>query len=353
MTISIFHFFKPSENFSRMLDGSAGTPLVYRTLVPSVTKALVFLSPSFLQNAVNSVAAHIILEHPGRVFSREQLLDIALMRPTSSVASIFIFYLDYILSHNETYQFFMVSLIMYICLLAYAASLFLLGRALFPHNRAVAIFAPIIGMMVLPGFEYPTGIRIYDFPQLMFTTLCLYCMGTGRLRLYLLIFALSCVNKETTIFLSLFFAVWFRTRQPLKSYTFYMCMQICLFLIIKLTINYCFRNNPEPNWFLQTSQVRALFESYTFSTMFNILFLCQMIVYKFVETPLFLRYSLILIIPQYLAYLLFCAEGEYRNFFEVLPIITIMLTHTIMRYSGIDRIDWLQCSPVRSCSDHS
>ncbi len=131
-------------------------------------------------------------------------------------------------------------IMMYVCLLAFAVTMNYLCMFFLPkQNHKIAVYFSLIG--ILPFLIYQR--HIYDFPILFLTTLALYLLVSKNFKLYILIFALASLTKETSLFLILFFILHFRNLDKKFLFT-WAGLQIVIYAIIRLTIMFIFRHNP-------------------------------------------------------------------------------------------------------------
>ncbi len=93
--------------------------------------------------------------------------------------------------------------VFYCCIIGFAYAMRALLRSIRGdnHARIAALLAP-----ALPIFLSPGDGTVYDFATLFLWAACLAALARGELRLYLLLYALSCTNRETTILLAAVFA---------------------------------------------------------------------------------------------------------------------------------------------------
>src|SRR3982750_997720 len=87
---------------------------------------------------------------------------------------------------------------------------------------------------------------IYDFPALFLFTLGLLLMVRQRWRAYFVVLGLAAINKETAILLPFVFGLYFVRRRELLNAKFWALLlaQAALCLVVKLGINFVFRDNP-------------------------------------------------------------------------------------------------------------
>lgn len=86
--------------------------------------------------------------------------------------------------------------------------------------------------------------HIYDLPALFLFTLGLAALAHRRWWAFLIIYAVGCINKETTLFLSLVFALWYARRVEPGLFWRLLLMQAGIYLLIRLPLLWAFRDNP-------------------------------------------------------------------------------------------------------------
>jgi hypothetical protein len=108
-----------------------------------------------------------------------------------------------------------------------------------PRHEIAALLLPLAAMPLSLAFRH-----IYDLPTLFLFTLGLAALAHRRWRAFLVIFAVACLNRETTILLSLVFALWYARRLEPPLFWRLLLMQAGIFLLIRLPLLWQFRDNP-------------------------------------------------------------------------------------------------------------
>lgn len=206
-----------------MVHGTAWRPYVTRALVPLTARAGTALTPDAISQTLNTAFASWT------------------WKPAT-----------WSTSHAVEYIF--VVFVMTASLFAFQSALRRLFSETYSAGPVTPLVAALVGLVSLPAFFGPFSRQIYDFTTLWSFTLGLALMAGGQWRAFLLLFAIATVNKETTILLTLLFAVHFvlRRRLPLNRALVLFAAQVAIFLVIRGGIAYAFRNNPgevvEINW---------------------------------------------------------------------------------------------------------
>jgi hypothetical protein len=206
-----------------MVHGTAWRPYVTRALVPLTARAGTALTPDAVAQSFNKRFASWT------------------WKPATWSAN-----------HAAEYVF--VVLAMTASLFAFQSALRRLFTETYRAGPVTPLVAALVGLASLPVFFGPFSRQIYDFTTLWSFTLGLALMTGGQWTAYLVLFAIATVNKETTILLTLVFAVHFllRGRLPFNRALVLFAAQVDIFLVIRGAISYAFRTNPgevvEINW---------------------------------------------------------------------------------------------------------
>lgn len=316
--------------YERMLGGNAIKPFVYRVLIPKISDIIADITPDSWQVAFGGKAypffeAHVLPTLPG-------LKDVY---PDS----------------ESFYRRMATTLIIYGCLWGFVFALRALSFRLFPVDPAIAWFAPIFAMLIIPSFSYPWQ-YVYDIPVLFLASICYACLAAERFRWYLFFFILACINKETAIFIPVFFIIWFFRRMELTRYIELAIIQLLIYAIIRYTITYVFQDAAGP--VLEDNFLKVLYSDvFSRSSYFRILSIALMfflLTFRWPDKPLFLKYGLWLFPCIYLAYLLFGRQGEYRVFFDFMPFAVLLGTHTLIAGTGISQSPFFKDNPQKGSS---
>ncbi|MCK4235615.1 MAG: hypothetical protein KAX38_00755, partial [Candidatus Krumholzibacteria bacterium] len=80
----------------------------------------------------------------------------------------------------------------------------------------------------------------------------------------------------------------------------------------------------------------GLLKSYPVSTLFVWTAISILVIYKWKEKPLFLKRALIIIIPIFIMCLFFGIIDELRVYYEVYPIVVLLIAYSICKILNID-----------------
>lgn len=300
-----------------MVDGTAYRPFVYRLVVPTLTKWIVALTPPFIENIFNDTLLR------AKIFWVGSRVDF------NSIAQAY-------LQPQYLYMHVVLALVMTCFLGAYVLMQYRLAKLLLPHHWAGALFAPIVGLMMIPGFIYPK-LMIYDPAVLFFATLGYYYMYQQKWTAYLICLFFATLNKETAIFLTFFYALYYWPRLPRKTYMRYLVFQLMIYVYTKAAINLYFMNNPgftlEDHLSAQISVL--LHPRYALSEICLTLMTLFILTSRWSQKPAFAKYILFNVAGMFLAYIFYGNSGEYRVFFDTFPLVTILIADTIIIGTGI------------------
>jgi hypothetical protein len=203
---------------------------------------------------------------------------------------------------------------------------------------AMACFAPVFGMLLISSFSYPFQ-YIYDIPVLFLSTACYYYMLKRRFTAYLLMFALACLNKESAVFVFLFFGIWFFNKLDKRSYINLLLLQYLIYALIRIGLVYLYSESPGE--YLKNHLFRVLpgdvFTTSQFDRIITLAVMFFLLTYQWAKKPAFLKCGLWLLPAMYVAYLVYGMPHEYRVFFDVLPLPLLLCVHTLVETTGLAR----------------
>jgi hypothetical protein len=317
MVLSMFlsdpglNHYAPS-NFGDMVYGRAARPYVCRALVPTAVQLVSSVFPASAHAAATSAAQHTRLKH--------------LVSAWDNVPA------EYFL------EFLIALLLMYGSLIGFLVTLRHLATTLFEMPPAFARKIPLIALVLLPPmFRYTSF--IYDFPSLFLFTLGLLLIVRQRWRAYLVVLIIATINKETAVLLPFVFGLYFLYRQDLLKVRFWplLVAQIAMWLVIKLGINFVFRDNPGGmvEYHFRDHNL-GLLKSYSIGTAVAWIVLAVLVSVRWSETPRFLRTAL-WILPVLIGLTLFLGYiDELRDYYEAFPVVVLLVAHGVARLTGVD-----------------
>lgn len=302
-----------AAKFKDMIDGSAHRPYVSRALLPQTLRAISGITPDGLE-----LGATTWVENHRRV--RDAF---ARLGWTTDVA----------------YQYLVAALLMYLCLagfgyccarLAQTAGEPQCARGESPYLAALAIYG------LTPFFIY--GSHLYDPPQILLFTASLYFLSRLAIARFLLLFALTTVNKETAILLVPAFAAFSRPLLPKRRYAWTVLALCAIYLGIRAALVGLFRGNPGSFLdlhLLDHSLVPATWAKiYARSGYFALLLTAALLLWS--RRPRFLRIALLSTLPPLVIMALFVGYvDEWRGYYEAYPVVFALAVDFVRRVSRL------------------
>ena len=311
----------PRTRFDAMVDGYASKPFIYRQLVPIMIRSVDAVTPPALREGVNAWIDSVKYD--------------AAYVPIRDYIPWFLETFPLKITH---YKRLVGSVIILGFLVGYMAGIYCLGRAMFPDRPAVALFAPVFAVIAFSSFGYQWQ-YIYDIPCLCLSTACFYFMYKQRFRMYLLVFFLSVINKETAIFSLVFFTIWHWNRLGSRKFALLWALQCAIYISVKIVISMLYMNNP--GFFLEQNMQLVLARDLLGESNINriVIFAAMwfMLTHHWQDKPLFLKQALLVLPLLYVAYFFYGYPHEYRVFFDLHGPLILLLSHTLVVTTGIAR----------------
>ncbi len=210
--------------------------------------------------------------------------------------------------------------------------------ALYWESLTVVDSISLLSLIMLFPFTL-TNRHVYDISTLFLFTLGLKLMAQAKWKSFFLVFMVSCLNKETTIFLTLAFFVcyWHRSRD--KFFWELLILQTMIYIALRFATMWAYRNNPggivenrlaEHMIVFQTRPLLALiFVGFGIITILLAL-------WDWKKKPFFLRRAALGMAPIFLVlYFLWGGPLEIRVFYEIYPIILLLVLPSIGQLLGL------------------
>ena len=294
------------------VDGTASRPFAYRVLIPKILRAITAVTPPQAAN---------VLDRWGKEITKSrEFHGFALFSAESGIPSG---------PENKYPQaIFLLAVLQFACLVGYGLIGSSLYASLFPSTSFRAIAAPMLLMLVYPIITFGVG-HIYDFSVLLLNASLLLAMSYRRHALYLILFTVACFNKETTLLIVLAYAAVLYRRLPFPAYAFMLAAQLAIFLAIYISTRVIFSGNAgkameiwlfhQAGWYWHRPLIFFLVAS-------AVVFIVS---FRWNEKPAFLRRSM-MVVPVHLALFLYAAfPGEWRNFYEIVPILSMFVLRNV------------------------
>lgn len=233
-------------------------------------------------------------------------------------------------------EFLLTLLIMYGSLVGFLIVLRLFLLAFLSMSSGLshlAVLAVGIGLPItLVGKMY-----IYDFSQLLLFTAGLILLFQQRWHWFYPIYALACINKETSILLPVVLFCWLGLKALRPPYRWHLLSQALIGFGICYVIGYIFQNNPGGTleWHLHRNISMSISTLGKFRVVV-LIFAITLSLWKFSRAPLFLRRGLAATLPVLMCTAFFFGYfDELRNYYEALPFIIGLILLTIGGRIGI------------------
>jgi hypothetical protein len=155
----------------------------------------------------------------------------------------------------------------------------------------------------------------------------------------MIVFIVGCLNKETAILLPLLCAVNYRQRMDKSSLNKLILLQVLIFLLIKSTLTLVFIHNPgavvEFHLFDHNLQLLGLYQAKTIALWMGIaVVVMALLFHHWSDKPQLLRDGVWICIPLVCCILLFGFVDELRDYYEIYPIIFLLVFHSMCDLSG-------------------
>lgn len=184
----------------------------------------------------------------------------------------------------------------------------------------LAHLAALATGLLLPGF-YAGMTYIYDFPQLLLFTLAALLMYRRQWTAYYVVFALACLNKETSILLPVVMTLWLGRRALQLRWALHIVAQFVVGLAIIAALAWVFRDNPGSGieWHLD----RNIWAGWSKLGWLRLAFLAVLVLLalrRIGRAEPFLRAGLAgTLVPLLVATLFMGYLDELRDYYEALP----------------------------------
>jgi hypothetical protein len=174
--------------------------------------------------------------------------------------------------------------------------------------------------------------HVYDISTAMFFTLALALIARGKLAIYLILFPLATLNRETTFLLTLFWLIYMSKSMPVSRLFYGAVYQIIVYIVIRLTIMSTFAHLPGDSFDWQPMRNLEKFLASPLTTCL-ILSTFGVILYAVIkgwsQKPLFLRIAFLTLFPaQVFLHLTLGGAWELRVYAESLPVIFLLAAYT-------------------------
>ena len=190
----------------------------------------------------------------------------------------------------------------------------------------------LLGVAGLPAlFTYHN--YIYDPPQLFLFTLSLVLLARQQWPAYLVLLALTSLNKETSVLLILVYVLYYHDKLGRRFWGLLLA-QLGIFVAIKLGLTAIFAASPGN--VVEFHLGHNLFPPHSSLAEFTALVLIIVVIaHDWRNKPEFVRCGLAMLAPLLLLNFFFGLLEEYRDYYEVYPVILVLCAHTIASVLGL------------------
>jgi len=302
--------------FSEMVYGTAWKPFVYRTLLPTSVRIISGIIPEGIHNSLTE-----------KFESNHSLVLV----------------LEKLKWESEFITEYLVSMVlMYLSLIGFVYVFRKLFDEIYSSTLWFKNLVSIILLFAIPAMFQPNYSNyIYDFPALFLFTFGLLLLHQRKWNYFLILFLISCFNKETTILLTLIFAIHFYKDSEISKTFYYrfITFQLIIFAVVKILLFIVFKNNP--GGFVEFHLIDRnylLFNGYSLITFVVLLIIIISIFSRWGEKPKFLKDALWIAIPLLILTLFFGFFDELRDYYEAFPIIILIISYNIGKILGVELI---------------
>jgi hypothetical protein len=300
--------------------GTAYRPFVYRALLPTTTRVLTAAIPEETRSGV------------ARTLGRQRAVDRLFSKRGWEKR--------YVIEYG------IALLLMYASLMGFVFALRYLCSCVFPGRATLRDLAPLLALACLPAFFRYTS-YLYDFPTLLLFTLAPVLLLRGRWAWYMAAFVAACLNKETAILLVVLFWLHVPGRMERSRFLRLVGLQLVSFCAIKIGLFLVFRDNPGS--FLEFHLLDHNLELLGLTPKILVwVGLALLLTYRWSEKPRFLKQGLAMLVPHFPLLLLFGWLDERRVFYEIYPVVVLLLAHTLERLAAEarPRMSWLMAGTL-------
>jgi hypothetical protein len=277
---------------SKYFDGTVEHPFVHRMLVPQLSRLLLELTPPVLADRIE-----------------------ARMRPAQ----------DWLLRPGLTdlerpLAYYWLFAVQVLSLVGYAWMVERIVRRCAPGSRLALIAAPLALLALFPIVEGHYG-HIYDATSLFTMAALVDAITAHRHGWYLIVFAAACCTKETAIFASVGYACYFFDRLPPGKFVLMMVFQAVIFVAVYVGALVLFADNPGGRMFFALPEQLAWLSQRTITEAVCFMTLLLLYFARFPDKPPALQRLAAIPLVNGLFFLAMANPGEWRNFYESLPVL--------------------------------
>ena len=294
----------PRSTLAGLIDGTAYRPFVQRVLVPVLTRGVVSVIPASARAALS-----------------DALLSSAKFRKESARLGWDTLRLP---------EYCVALLLAFAALAAFPFVLRSLFRTLYETDAGLTNLVPLAALLGLPPFFGVGTHYVYDFPALLLFTAGLLLIVRRDWTLFYPVFAIGCLNKETTVILVLAtILIWGRSL-PSRRLALHAAAQALIAGAVAYALASAFSANPGSSVeFHLYGNIHNLLIPYTLEGAFFTILVAVLVLYDFKRKHPVLRACAWLIVPFAALMFLFAWMQELRDVYEVYPVFALLIAHTL------------------------
>ncbi|HEU4322754.1 MAG TPA: hypothetical protein VFS21_06355 [Roseiflexaceae bacterium] len=212
---------------------------------------------------------------------------------------------------------------------------FFVGFTVALRTLAQTFWAPSRALDYLVLFSIPLAIPLsldhqhtYDLPLACLFTWGIVWIAQKKWVPFLFCYTIACFNKETTLFLTVIFAVCWGQRYNSRQFWRLLAMQLSIYAIIRVSLMYIFRHNPGTLIGYNLPYHVVAFQLYPVKSLVylaNLVLVGALIGNRLRDKPLFLRKALFSTLPFMLIMYVFSGYPfEIRIFYEVYALLLLL-----------------------------
>ena len=294
----------PRSTLAGLIDGTAYRPFVQRVLVPVLTRGVAAVMPAGARAALTDALMG------SQKFRNESA---RLGWDTSRLP-----------------EYCVALLLAFAALAAFPFVLRSLFRTLYETDPGISHLIPLAVLLGLPLFFGVGTHYVYDFPALLLFTAGLLLIVRRDWTLFYPVYAIGCLNKETTLLLALATILIWRKSMPARQLATHAGAQILIFGVLEYALTTAYGANPGSALeFHLFGNIHNFLFPYTIEWAFFAALIGTLVFYDIRRKHEVLKACAWLIVPFALLMLLFAWMTELRDMYEIYPVFALLAAHTL------------------------
>ncbi len=224
----------------------------------------------------------------------------------------------------EPELFFNIAL--YLSLIGFAVALRRLAHLIWQPSRLLDYVVLAAIPLVIPLSVYHQ--HLYDLTMLCLFTWGIVCIAQQAWTPFLVVYAVACFNKETTLFLTFVFLAFHYRELGQRVYRRVLLMQLSIYVLIRAALMVLFRDRPGgvvEYHLLDHLTTYASEPIRTSAYAAGLLLVAGLVVYRFRSKPPVLRKALLAVLPcMVVLFVFFGFPYELRVFYEVYGLVLLL-----------------------------